>query len=97
MSNLPGDLSAASHPEPGATAIEATEPSQNTTAFRDANATAYPPKEQPMRVILDDADDHDEEDRDDDLESQYNGKSKLRDLSGQQVEQFPGIKREHWW
>lgn len=86
MSNLPGDLSAASHPEAGSTLV-LDEPSQET-----ATGAKYPPApESPTSEATDDGQD------DQDAESQYNGKSKLRDLSDRQVEQFAGIKREHWW
>lgn len=34
---------------------------------------------------------------DDDLGKDFEGGTKLRDLSGSEATQFPGIKREHWW
>lgn len=86
MSNLPGDLSAASHPEAGIT-LSTVEPSQ-----QGQYEVKYPPaQERPISEASDDGQDEDE------TESQYHGKSKLRDLSDRQVEQFAGLKREHWW
>lgn len=42
---------------------------------------------------------HEEEDvdDDDDLGKNFETGTKLRDLSGSETQQFPGVKREHWW
>jgi hypothetical protein len=96
MSNLPGDLSA----DPPGELLPAT------AQVREAvpELAQHNPKQSPVEekrasnTAKVDSDDEDEdEDEDGGEEAAYDGGIKLRDLSGSEVQQFPGLKREHWW
>ena len=41
--------------------------------------------------------DKDDAHSDEEADESYVGGIKLRDLSGAEVEQFPGLKRDNWW
>jgi len=111
MSNLPGDLSSDPSGEtlPVDVSITGTHlfahaTTEKSMTISQARRVEDPPikeKLQSLSVTADtsekteDGSDDDEDEVDDDRT--YVGGIKLRDLSGNEVEQFPGIKREKWW
>ncbi|ORY27673.1 P-loop containing nucleoside triphosphate hydrolase protein [Naematelia encephala] len=82
MSNLPGDFSVDSQPVQSAVLAELAEPKQA--------AESPPLKEIDLHDKVSEEDSDDEEDT-------YKDGLKLRDLSGSEVHDFPGLKREKWW
>lgn len=108
MSNAPGDLSADPTGETlpaQVSAIGITLPDQ------DATRASISPRDSILRADHVEGDKfqsvsstplksetgEEELEEDEDEDQTYVGGVQLRDLSGSQVEQFPGIKREKWW
>ncbi|KAK4689734.1 hypothetical protein P7C73_g391, partial [Tremellales sp. Uapishka_1] len=90
MSNLPGDLS-----EDPLEDISATTLTMGSTNV-DAETLEKSHHKHESTEDMDCVEKADSEEESHDEEKNYQGE-KLRDLSGAEVLQFPGIKKEHWW
>jgi hypothetical protein len=95
MSSLPGDLSADSPGETLPAAMQVREDVPELTQHNTKQSSLE--EKQASNSAKVDSDDEDEDEDGGEEEAYDGGGIKLRDLSGSEVQQFPGIKREHWW